>query len=73
VRHVYWPDVADAALELSRRVIAARVEQQKRARVYFARSEAVDGGEAPEAAGARLGIHAARVRSFLDQYHRIGT
>ncbi len=72
VRLVFWPDVADAALDLNRRVIAAKVEQQKRAREYSAWSKAVDGGEDPKAAGVRLRINAARVRSFLDQYDRIG-
>lgn len=72
MRLVFWPDVADAALDLNRRVAAARLEQQRRAREHAAWSEAVAGGEDPKAAGVRLGLSPARVRSFIDEHDRIG-
>jgi hypothetical protein len=72
VRLVFWPDVADAALELNRRVIAAELERRRRAEQWTAWSEAVEDGEDPKGAGVRLGIDPARVRAFIDQHDRIG-
>lgn len=71
VRLVFWPDVADAAVELNRRVAAARLEQQRRAQEYALWSEAVAGGEDPREAGRRMGLAPARIRSFLDQIEQV--
>ncbi|WP_224279113.1 hypothetical protein [Nocardioides lacusdianchii] len=72
MRLVFWPDVADAALDLNRRVAAARLEQQRRAREHEAWSDAVSAGEDPKAAGVRLGLAPARVRSFIEEHDRLG-
>lgn len=67
VRLAFWPDVADAAVELNRRVVAARLKQQRRAQEYSTWAEAVEAGGDPKEVGARMGLAPARVRSFLDQ------
>ncbi|WP_210651331.1 hypothetical protein [Nocardioides sp. SYSU D00065] len=68
VRLVFWPDVADAAVDLNRRVVAAELQRKRRSQEYAAWTDAVEAGEDPKAAGERLGIARARVRSFLDQH-----
>jgi hypothetical protein len=66
-RLVYWPDVADQANEAVARAHKAAVERLRREEQRAALWKAVDAGETPAAAGARLGIHPLRVAKFVDE------
>lgn len=72
MRLVFWPDVADAAVEAVRRLVEVEQERRRRAAQYAAWCEAVDAGEGERAAGDRLGIHPERIKRFIDERERIG-
>ena len=71
LRLVYWPDVADEAVEAVRRWKELERARARRVAEFAAWSEAVDEGEDPVVAGERLGIHAQRVQRFIDERERI--
>jgi len=71
LRLVFWPDVADEALAMVRRLAEAEQARKRRALEYARWSEAVADGEDPRAVGVRLGIHPERVRRFIDERERI--
>lgn len=71
LRLVYWPDVADEAVEAVRRWKELEQARARRAKQFEAWSEAVDAGEDPAVAGERLRIHPQRVQRFIDERERI--
>lgn len=66
-RLVYWPDVADAAAKSVQRAWEKAEEQRRRAEQFKKWADRVASGMDPKDAGARLGIHPARVARFVDE------
>lgn len=73
MRLVFWPDVADAAVEAVRRMLELDQERKRRAAQYVAWSEAVDAGENPKVAGERMELHPQRVKYFIEERDRVLT
>jgi len=70
MRLVFWPDVADAAVDAVRRMLELEQERRRRAQEYADWSKAVLGGEDPHEAGARLEVHPSRVEAFILEHEK---